>query len=54
MNDPAIGREIEDNLALARQLRVDGTPTWVIGDRVLTGAVGYDQLRAAIAAARAK
>jgi protein-disulfide isomerase len=54
INDPAIGREIENNLELARQLRVDGTPSWVVGDRVMTGAVGYDQLRAAIAAARAR
>lgn len=53
LGDPAIGREIEANLDTARALGFDGTPSWVIGNRVLKGAVGYDQLRAAIAAARA-
>jgi protein-disulfide isomerase len=53
LGDAAITRELEGNIALARDLGIDGTPSWVIGDRMLTGAVGYDQLRAAISAARA-
>ncbi len=53
VNDPAIAREIDGNLAIARELGFDGTPSWVIGDRLLTGAVGYDQLRRAVAEARA-
>lgn len=52
LNDPAITREINANLDTARTLGFDGTPSWVVGTRVLKGAVGYDQLRAAIAAAR--
>ena len=52
LGDAAITRELESNIALARDLGVNGTPSWVIGDRMLTGAVGYDQLRAAISAAR--
>lgn len=52
LGDAAITRELEGNIALARDLGIDGTPSWVIGDRMLTGAVGYDQLRAAISAAR--
>lgn len=52
LNDAAITRELESNIALARELGFDGTPSWVVGDRLLTGAVGYDQLRAAVAAAR--
>lgn len=50
---PEIRREIEANIALARGLGVTGTPTFVIGDRLLQGAVGYDRLRQAIAEARA-
>jgi protein-disulfide isomerase len=53
VNDPAIAREIDGNLEIARELGFDGTPSWVIGDRLLTGAVGYDQLRRAVAEARA-
>lgn len=44
--------EIAGNLALARQLGATGTPTWVIGDQVLNGAVGYDALKKAVAEAR--
>ncbi len=53
LGDAAITRELESNVALARDLGINGTPSWIIGDRMLTGAVGYDQLRAAIGAARA-
>jgi protein-disulfide isomerase len=52
--DPAAQAEINANLALARPLQITGTPTWVVGDRVLSGAVGYDTLKEAVAAARAK
>ncbi len=49
---PGIEAEIARNLALARQLGFSGTPGWVVGDRVLNGAVGVDTLGEAIAAAR--
>lgn len=49
-----IEREIEANLALARTLGLTGTPTFVVGDRMLMGAVGYDELKKAVAEARAK
>lgn len=40
------------NVRLAQALQVQGTPLFVVGNQVLTGAVGYDQLKAAIAKAR--
>ncbi len=52
MADPAIGQRIEANLRLAQALGVQGTPAYVIGNEVLPGAVGLDQLREAIARAR--
>ena len=36
------------------QLGATGTPLFVVGDRVMNGAVGYDALKQAIAQARAK
>ena len=45
--------ELARNLQLARAIGASGTPTFVIGDRVLQGAVGYQALKDAIAAARA-
>lgn len=49
-----IDREIENNLALARTLGLTGTPSFVVGDRLLMGAVGYEALKKAVAEARAK
>ena len=49
----AVKQEIAANLSLQRTLQLTGTPSWVVGDTVLNGAVGYDQLKAAIEAARA-
>jgi protein-disulfide isomerase len=47
-------RELERNYELARAIGATGTPTWVVGDQVLHGAVGYEGLKAAVAAARAR
>jgi protein-disulfide isomerase len=50
----AMRAEIARNAEMARAIRATGTPTFVIGDQVLQGAVGYDALKAAIAEARAR
>ena len=50
----AVKDEIATNIELQRALQLTGTPSWVVGDTVLNGAVGYDGLKKAIAAARAK
>ncbi|MBU3078311.1 DsbA family protein [Sphingomonas sp. XMGL2] len=47
-------KELEKNVMLARALQLSGTPAFIVGDRILNGAVGYDQLKAAIDAERAK
>jgi len=52
--DPAIEAELNSNMRLAGQLGATGTPLFVIGDRVMNGAVGYGMLKDAIAKARAK
>jgi protein-disulfide isomerase len=53
-NDPEIDAELKKNFQLAGQLGATGTPLFVIGDRVMNGAVGYDALKQAIAVARSK
>ena len=50
---PDIQREIATNLSLAAKLGIGGTPAFVIGDQMISGAVGHDALAKAIAAARA-
>ena len=52
--DAAIDAEINNNMKLAGQLGATGTPLFVVGDRVMNGAVGYDMLKDAIAKARAR
>ena len=52
--DPAIEAEIQKNLGLAGQLGATGTPLFVVGDKVMNSAVGYDLLKQAVAGARAK
>ena len=49
-----VQRELEQNFQLARATNASGTPTFVVGDKVLQGAVGYEALKEAIAEARAK
>jgi protein-disulfide isomerase len=51
--DPAIEAELKRNFQLAGQLGATGTPLFVIGNRVMNGAVGYDALKKAIDDARA-
>lgn len=53
-NTPDATRELANNMELQRALNLTGTPSWVIGNKVLSGAVGYDALKAAIAEARAR
>ncbi len=45
--------EIGKNMETAAKLGVTGTPTWVVGNRVLSGALPIEELQKAIAAARA-
>lgn len=50
---PQARAEIEKNYELARAIDASGTPTFVVGDQVLQGAVGYEVLKKAIEDARA-
>ena len=54
MADPAIAARIKTNLDLARALGIDGTPAFVIGHRLVPGAVELADLQEAVAAARAR
>ncbi len=53
-NEALFQRELDSNLAIANQLQLNATPTWIVGDEMLQGQIGYDRLRAAVAKARAK
>ena len=50
---PKVDAEIASNLDTAAKLGITGTPSWVIGDRVMSGAFPIEDLKRAIAEARA-
>jgi protein-disulfide isomerase len=52
--DAAIEAELKKNFQLAGQLGATGTPLFVVGDRVLSGAVGYEALKKAVEDAQKK
>lgn len=51
-DDPAIQRRLDSNIALARALRIEGTPALVVGDTLIPGAVPIAQLEQIIAEER--
>jgi len=53
-NDPQAEAELKRNFELAGKLGATGTPLFIVGNKVMNGAVGYKALKAAIAEARAR
>jgi len=52
MQDPSVQIRIDQNLALARALEIQGTPALVIGKQLIPGAVDLHDLKDAVAEAR--
>ena len=52
--DADVEAELKRNFDLASKLGATGTPLFIVGDRVISGAAGYDALKSAVEAARAK
>lgn len=52
MQDPIVAKTFQDSIELANKLAVTGTPSYVIGDELVFGAMGEQALRERIAAAR--
>jgi len=53
MNTPDVSGVIEKSYKIADELKITGTPTYIIGDEIIPGAIGIDQLRTRIANMRA-
>lgn len=43
---PSVKDGLEESDRLGHDLALNGTPSYVIGDEVVVGAVGYDELKA--------
>lgn len=52
MADPALEAHLRGDVALAQALGITGTPSFVIGGKVIAGAIGLDGLRQAVSDAR--
>jgi protein-disulfide isomerase len=53
MDSPEIDKRLQKNLHLAAALGIEGTPALVIGNRLIPGAIGLEDMRHAVADARA-
>ena len=54
MQAPAIDKQLQDNLALARALDISGTPTFVVGSQIVEGAIDLPGMQELVADARKK
>jgi protein-disulfide isomerase len=52
MASPEVKATIEENMKLAEQLGLNGTPSYVVGSDVVVGAVGFEALKGKVKAAR--
>jgi thiol-disulfide isomerase/thioredoxin len=53
MDDASVAQTIQASYEIAQALGITGTPTYIIGNEIIPGAIGADELRARIADMRA-
>lgn len=53
MGTEAVSQTIQTSYEIARALNITGTPTYIIGNEIIPGAIGIDELRGRIANMRA-
>ncbi|KFC72555.1 putative outer membrane protein [Devosia sp. LC5] len=49
MGEPRVSQAIQTSYEIAKALNITGTPTYIIGNEIIPGAIGLDELRARIA-----
>ncbi|MGV3575092.1 MAG: DsbA family protein [Devosia sp.] len=53
MGEPSVATTIQTSYEIAQALGITGTPTYIIGNEIIPGAIGVDDLRTRIANMRA-
>ncbi|MBO9588126.1 DsbA family protein [Devosia sp.] len=53
MGEPSVAKTIQTSYEIAQALGITGTPTYIIGNEIIPGAIGVDDLRTRIANMRA-
>ncbi|WP_132033590.1 DsbA family protein [Aquabacter spiritensis] len=51
-SSPELNATLDESMKIAQALGLNGTPSFVVGEEVVIGAVGYEQLKAAVDAQR--
>ncbi len=54
MQKPSVLEALGENNEIAGDLGITGTPSYIIGDEVVFGAVGFDQINQRLGVMRAK
>ena len=54
VKSPEIDKELKANLALGKQLDLDGTPSFIVGNTIVPGAISAAELKQLVADAREK
>ena len=49
MNSEPVAKTIQTSYEIARALNITGTPTYIIGNEIIPGAIGIEELRTRIA-----
>ena len=53
MDSDSVAKSIQTSYEIAKALNISGTPTYIIGNEIIPGAIGIDELRGRIANMRA-
>src|SRR5690606_23660143 len=53
MGTEAVAQKIQTSYEIAKALNITGTPTYIIGNEIIPGAIGLDELKRRIANMRA-
>jgi protein-disulfide isomerase len=54
MNSPEVDKELKANLDLGKSLNLDGTPSFIVGDTIVPGAISAAELKQLVVDARKK
>ena len=54
MRSPEVDKELKSNLDLGKSLDLDGTPSFIVGDTIVPGAISANELKQLIATTREK
>jgi len=52
MDSPEVKNALQEIRGIAQQVQISGTPAFIVGNQLIPGAVGLDELKAAVESAR--